>query len=765
MIACKTIAIALAAFVLAGCAALTPPPPETSTADRLAVLETIPTPPFERAVEIYWDEFKVPHIAAQTQDDAAMALGLVHAHLRLGQMEFGKRVVSGRVSEMAGPLGAEIDKAILTIGFRRAVPTILANLPPETRAWLDAYVAGVNHYKTHLTTLPHDMRVLNMDNAEPWTAEDTLAIGRLGAADLNWSALFSLLPLRATPEWGRVWARFADLQGGKAPSFEVDDAIAPDAVESASIAEMPSWRELFDLTGPFARSGSNAFAVAASRSATGAPLIASDPHLAYTVPNLWLIAGVSWPGERIVGLMPAGVPIFVIGRNADLAWGATNMRQWSSDLVDVTGRSERRSERFETDPRAWFDGEIEVRTSEYGPILSDATLFPFPEGREVALRWMGHLPSDELTAYMGIATARRWEDLRDAMRRYSVPGQNLVFAEKQGDVGMILAAWLPNRPTVFPDDIFVTPEESDAAWSRILTTADLPVLVAPPDGVVASANNRPVDEPPTRISWFYPHDDRVRRIHDVLRSRADWSLAGLGDLQRDVYAISDHALAQSLAAKAQPLALDARERRVLDAMTAWDGHYTVESRGALVFHTWLTAIAPLLFDEAEQAWWWSSTHLVPQVKAALAQRAPTEIAQLLRNSLREAAETIPDEQVWGDIHRVDVQYILGRVPLLGGSYRYDDRPIAGGMETVAKASGPLDAERHAVTFGSQSRHLSDLSDENENYFILFGGQDGFLNAQNFTDQVDAWANGDYIRVPLDPAIAQTEALRTQRFSP
>lgn len=190
------------ATVLAGCAVLTPLPEPVDIDQRL---DAIPVSglPLSAPVRIHWNEHQVPFVEAENDRDLAVALGVVHTHLRWGQMEVARRLVRGRVAEMGGPLARDIDKSLRILNFGRGAEATLAQMPADTRAWLDAFVAGINHHNANADVLPHEHRVLGFAR-EPWTPADVIAIGRLASTDVNWLIWFRMLELRDRPDWPEI---------------------------------------------------------------------------------------------------------------------------------------------------------------------------------------------------------------------------------------------------------------------------------------------------------------------------------------------------------------------------------------------------------------------------------------------------------------------------------------------------------------------------------------------------------------------------------
>ncbi len=698
----------------------------------------------------------MPFIEAESDMDLAVALGVVHAHLRWGQMEVARRLVRGRVAEMGGPLARDIDKSLRILNFGRGAEATLDLMPPDTRAWLDGFVAGVNHYIANAEQLPHEHRVLGLGR-EPWTAADVIAIGRLASTDVNWLIWFGMLSLRDRADWPEIWARATE------KGLESIPSIGDGADDQASV-----FREL--LAG-FSKAGSNSVAVSGTRTGTGAAIIANDPHLGVFLPNLWLLAGYKSPSYHAVGMMIPGVPFIALGRNDQIAWGGTNMRALSTDLVDVSDLPEdefvTRSE--DIGVRWWLDAEVEVRETRFGPVITDSPLVNSARPEEtIALRWMGHQPSDEITSMLRMSQARDFEGFRAALDGFHVPGQNMVYADAAGHIGQVMAVKLPDRSPVPPPDLLIPAEVADGndPWQKTVTAGELPAAFDPPAGFVASANNKPA-EADVAVGWHFSNDDRIGRLRDLLSGDAIVTVADMSALQQDVYMESAVVLRDLLLGK-----LGAVSRELTPAQTdlvakirEWDGHYAVDSTGAVAFELTMFAFAEKFLSEDVRTRISVGGRFDEQLAEMIGTTPAADVAPILAAALGDAAAKHKALPTWGDMHRLGLRHPLNFIPIVGSKYRFNDVPIAGSSTTVMKTAHADTDERHFTRFGSQSRHISDMSDPDANWFTLLGGQDGWINSANFIDQFDLWLRGDYVRLPLQLETVRREFTRKTELTP
>ncbi|NOT41712.1 MAG: penicillin acylase family protein [Alphaproteobacteria bacterium] len=724
------------ATALASCAVLTPLPEPRSLDQRLAMIPATALP-VQGPVTVWWNEHQVPFIEATTDRDAAFALGLVHAHLRLGQMEVMRRVSQARISEMAGPIPqvADIEHALRILDLGKTSATVYASMPADTKAWLDAFVEGVNHYQANAKELPHEYALLGLEK-EPWRAEEILTIGRLASIDVSWLVWIRLMPLREREDWPKLWAQILEEGTASAPSFAWNQRTAAN--------------ELSRLLSTMSRNGSNSMAVAASKTGTGAAMIASDPHLGISLPNLWVLAGVKSPSYNMVGFMVPGVPFVAVGRNEHIAWGGTNMRSAGSDLFDVSKlpRDQIKERIVPVKKRWWFDSEITVRDTPVGPILSDAAAVPKREGEEFALRWIGHNPSDEFTAMLKVNRARNWDEFRTALEAFSISPQNFVYADVKGNVGQVTATHLPKRSKDLPADL-IRPLGDAAAWDQIVTSRDLPQVLNPQSGFVASANNRGADAA-VPIGYFFSADDRVTRMQELLGSMTRVTATDLKRIQMDTYSSSSVLMRDAFVArvKKNPAALTPTQSAVVAAIEPWNGRYDRDSKGAVAFEAAMKGFVPAAFPEHEIMAFDATGSPYPRLAAQLATLDPAKFDAALTAGLTAADEAMKAYSTWGDMHRMVVQGQFAAIPVIGSRYVFDDVPAAGSSETLLKTDHDSSAERHATRYGAQARHVSDLSNPDANWFVMLGGNDGWFNSSTFRDQVDAFQNGKSFQVPL-----------------
>jgi penicillin amidase len=478
-------------------------------------------------VTVVRDRRGVAHVDAATMEDAAFAMGLVHAQERLWQLDLGRRVASGRISEIAGGAGLPADRFLRRVGLRRIAVREAELLDGETRRMLEAYAAGVNVVISSGRALPVEFSLLRI-RPEPWRPVDSIACAKLLALGLstNWDA--ELQRLRLLIAVGPETAARLHLVYP-----ESNPTILADTVRDAGPNAGSELLELYRGVAPWLPSSvgaSNAWALAPARTASGRPLLCNDPHLEPSVPSVWFAAHVRAGDDfESTGVTFAGQPFPLIGHNRSVAWGFTNSFVDAQDLVieqfDSADATRHRTE------EGWRDSHVvrevirvkdasdeveEVVITRHGPVVERCDDPASGRWLGLALQWTAHTPACASAAVLALQRATDWGSFRAAFDSLDAPSQNAVYADVDGHIGYFCCARVPVRRQA-ASPLPAAGWEGDRTWVRFLSRDEVPQCLDPADGAVVTANNRIVgDGFPHHVSFDYMAGYRARRIADLL---------------------------------------------------------------------------------------------------------------------------------------------------------------------------------------------------------------------------------------------------------
>lgn len=751
-------------------------------------------------VRIVRDRFAVPHIYAGSRGDAVFALGFVHAQDRLWQMELQRRIGQGRLSEFAGSQTLSTDIFLRTLGLYRAAEATLPNLDAETRGLLQRYADGVNAYlKNRSGLLPPEFLILGI-KPEPWRPADSLVWLKVMALDLsgNWTseALRARLAKQLGPERMRqLW-----------PPYPADGPVTlPD---QAAYDALPGLEKMIAAARPFRRHdglGSNAWVVDGSRSATGKPLLANDPHLGLQAPSVWYFAHWEDGEAAEMGATLPGVPFIVLGRNRRIAWGFTNTGPDTQDLiveeVNPDNPDQYRTEAgwaaFETrqetirikdaPPRT-----VTVRSTRHGPVLNQATgrVRDFsPPGHVVALRW--HiLDDDEMTVRAGLrlADAGSVAEFQDVMRDFDNAEQNMVAADVDGNIGFIAAGKVPIRAdrSDWQGMLPVAGWEPKSKRLGFIPHRHLPAALNPPRGYIVTANNKVVDDDyPYFITneWAAPY--RARRIRDLLTARGAHSVESFKAIQADQISLMAREFLP-LMLKFEPATEDARE--VISDLRLWNGDMSADRTEPTIFYAWYRQLVrQVLVDEGREAFdalWAPRVGFMRRVLAdedgmgvwcddVATDRRETCADMLGRSldlALADLAQRFGGDRsgwVWGPIHEaVSEHNPFTHVDLLRDLF--DIRtPVGGDSYTIDVSHPVMRRERDPFTTesGPSMRAIYDLDDLDRSLYIHSTGQSGNVVSPYYSNFTDRWRRVDYIPMSMRREDIEPGAIGTLRLTP
>lgn len=700
----------------------------------------------QHEVGIYRDTDGVPHIFARTAADGYRALGYVHAQDRLFQMDLMRRVASGRLAEAVGSMGLENDRFMRTLGLRALAARDFVDLSAETRAALIAYAEGVNSYLYQRKgALPPEY--LLFPAPESWTPTDSLLWGKLMGMALsgNWrdEALRARMQAQGMPPetvdllFGRV---------GPARTYSETDGKFWRAVD-------PAMRTLLAGLPPIAepRTASNAWALAGSRTDSGKPLLASDPHLSLTTPSLWYLARIVTGDGTLVGATAPGVPFLVLGHNNRLAWGLTTTGADTQDLVleRLTEGSSTTVDRPQGDPDPidvhtetirvrWSTDEVlTVRRTSYGPILSDIpTLTPgVGDARTlVALHATFLQPGDRSAdALLGISSASDWGSFTAAASMMGAPMQNFIMATDQGSIGMISAARIPLRRQ---SDGWMPALgwERSSEWTGFAPVAILPQTRDPAQGYVANANNALVTpDYPVMIAQSWDDSFRGDRLAEQLDAAHNRRREDEASLQMDSTSLFARRLI-ALMDGWEPS--DPQALKALKSLRAWDKRMLRTAREPLLFAEFSKKLtddiladdlAPLAKDGG-RAWRPRASVLLTLLRtdSALCDDKTTPVVETCRDqlvrALAEAERAVGASATWGEVHRARHDHpAFGRIPVLGWLFGLS-LPADGGNDTLQRMA--YRGEGFDAGHGAGYRAVYDLADLDRSGFMITTGQSG-----------------------------------------
>jgi penicillin amidase len=720
-------------------------------------------------VEVLRDRDGVPHLFGADIRDLSRAMGYVHAQDRLFQMEVSRRLGAGRLAEVFGAAAIPQDRVARRIGLAQAARAELDRAAPEAREVLESYAAGVNAYvSTHANRLPPEFGLLGLSPG-PWEPVDTLVIGKWMAYLLSFN--------------GEVEALRSQLASavGMEAAYRLTGLAAPPAQPASALAT-PRIASLVDEDGAILfRSypgASNAWVVSGSRSSTGKPLLASDPHLPLTMPSVWHEIHLSGGGYDVVGASIPGVPLVLIGRNRRIAWGVTalfadvqdlyietpdpqNPRQYATaeGLVDLDVIQE---------TIAVKDGSPvneEVRVTRHGVVVGETE-----DGRLLARRWDSLWTGDHVLAALQLNRAGSWQEFTEALRTWSSPPLSFLYADSEGNIGFFPAGDIPIR--MGHDGTFPVDGASGAnEWQGSIPHELKPMIFNPEDGVLVHANHRMLPpETPYPLGADALSDFRASRIRDLLRTIPQCTLDDFARIQNDRYDPStESVLRYAVALKpTEPASV-----RAVEALRSWNGQMTdgpapaiyqalyvkllentfQDELGEEVFSSYLEflelgypgGIYAVLDDAASPFW---DDRRTPAVE---------DRDGVFLESLDEAVQILGSLQGddvsgwdWRRLHGVTFPHPLGAEE--PGSLLFSRGPVPFGGSTFTVANAVVSLRQpFSTTLGTSFRLLADLGNPDSSRSVVPTGASGHPLSPNYFDQNPGWLEGRSHPLPLERA--------------
>jgi penicillin amidase len=758
----------------------------------------------------------VPTIEAASLADLFFAQGYVTAQDRLWQMDMMRRFGSGELSEILGEDTLKLDREQRILGLRAAAKKAMEMASPRDRAFFDAYARGVNAFiGTHGDRLPIEFRILHY-GPKPWTAEDSVVIANSMVKDLNYHYFFDALSrekilaklgpeLTADLYVNRSWhdrpptvmrEDLTEPDNAPSSSDEDDDDDSPDNSVTQRQAS-PSLPQPSDALPSDALpseglpvNGSNDWVVSGAHTVTGKPLLSNDMHLGHQMPNLWYEAHLHSGALDVAGVTLPGMPYVIVGHNQRIAWGFTNV---GPTVTDVYIENFNPQGAYQT-PNGWVQPEhrsevihvkgksdvtMDVKITRHGPVITE--LVP-GETRPLALRWTLydglHIP------FFDVNTAQNWDEFRHAFSQLDAPGQNVVYADVDGNIGYQTTGKVPIR-AAGTGSLPVSGADNAHEWTSYIPFEKLPSIYNPPSGIIGTANGRITpDNYPNSISMEWEAPWRTARIYHVLESGRQFSAADMLALQTDVqsepglFAAERFVYAVDHAAKPSP-----RVKQAAELMRSWDGRMQASSAAPTIAENSVRELRRLLLepklgsapadtaagpgkDDEGLSWktysWemrsvWLENILLHRPKRWLPEKYPNydELLTAAVDAAVNGPETPKDlaSWRWGAFNSVEIQHpILGKIPVIRRWSGPGVQEQSGSGYTVKAVT------RH---HGPSERFTANLADLDQSTLNIVTGQGGNFLSPYYMDQWKAWYEGTTFTLPF--SAKAVESARAHRL--
>ena len=753
------------------------------------------------SVTVRYDERGVPHIRADNETDLYRALGYVQAQDRLFQMEVLRRLARGELAEVLGPKLLDTDKLMRSLRIRERAETYLANLDKQSPSFIamQAYLDGINQYQdSHAKPVEFD--VLGIPK-RPFTAQDTISIA--GYMAYSFAAAFRTEPLltfvrdQLGPEYLSVfdldWQPKGVLNGTGTTLASVDwkdlNALARLSEQALADNGLPQFE------------GSNAWVVAGSRTQSGKPLLAGDPHIRFSAPSVWYEAQLSAPGFELYGHYQALMPFASLGMNHDFGWSITMFQNDDLDLIAEKVNPDNPNQVWYRDK--WVDmttseqqiavkGQAPVtlvlRQSPHGPIVNDA--LSSGAGKTPIAMWWAFLESQNpiLEGFYQLNRADTLAKARGAASKIQAPGLNVVWANAKGDIGWWAAAQLPKRPAGVRPWFILDGSTTEADKDGFYPFTANPQEENPARGYIVSANFQPVSPTGMEIPGYYNLADRGQQLNRQLSDKAvEWNLENSQKLQLGTTTAYGPRLLAPLLPVLREVVSDPAELKLVEQLAQWQGDYPIDSTSATLFNQFLFNLAdatmhdelgndffetllstrvidatlPRLAASADSPWWDNRTTQGKETRGDTVKTAWQASLAHLKSTLGADAS----QWQWGSAHTLTHGHPLGQKKPLDLFFNVGPFAAPGSHEVPNNLSAKIGPAPWPVTYGPSTRRLIDFADPAHSLTVNPVGQSGVLFDSHYDDQAEAYIEGMYFQAHLNDEEVTANARSTLKLLP
>jgi penicillin amidase len=737
----------------------------------------------QKETTVYFDDFGVPHIYANSQKEAMTVLGYVHAQDRLWQMELMRRIASGRLSEIFGSVMLKNDKFFSGLGIEEASEKAIAQLDKNSQSYqlTMAYLDGINQYMDEGVT-PIEFQLVGVKK-QKFTIKDVYNI--FGYMSFSFAIAQKTDPLMTDirNKYGNEYLKDFGLNG-ELNTTQIRNAKETQeeyAVISKSVALLLEKSPI----PPFI--GSNSWVIAPQRTKNGKVIFANDPHIGFSQPGTWYEAHIVTPDFELYGCYLAGTPYPLLGHNRDYAYGLTMFENDDIDFYqeeDKQGDSNKYKtpkgyEKYETRKKIIkvkdsSDVVVDVKISRHGPIMNGLIEDLKSSTKPIAMSWVyTQQPIKILDAVYGISHAKNKNDFKKAVSLIAAPGLNVMYGDAKGNVGWWATGTLYKHNKGVNPNFILDGASGKEDIAEYLDFSKNPSAENPKWGYVYSANNQPEAIDGFLYPGYYLPEDRAKRITQLLDAKSDWDKEAVSKMIFDNTTIVAPTVVENLILNVKNESLTANEKQVLSILKDWKGTNNVQDVAPTIYNKWVYVYLKNTFEDElgeENFKNLLETHLVKQIIAKqiqnensvwwdniLTKNVKETKKDILVKSFHEAITglekqlgTNVQDWKWEKVHTVEYHHPLGQVAALRGIFNAGPFAVSGSSEVINNQFFDFtDKGIYDIKGGPSTRRVVDFSDIENSWSILPTGQSGNPFSKHYTDQAELYNAGKFRKMKLN----------------
>ena len=732
-------------------------------------------------VTVYFDDIGVPHINAQNQKDAYIALGYVHAQDRLWQMELMRRIASGRLSEILGKDLVSLDQFFTGLGIEEAAHKTIASLDKNAESYLlmQAYLEGINQFIEEGKT-PLEFSILGVKK-EMYTVQDIYNV--FGYMSFSFAVAHKTDPLLTEIKEKLGDAYLNELLGATNQNLTINKNSIPVKINATISKRVASMMDNLPVS-PFI--GSNSWVIGPEKTKNGKVIFANDPHVAFAQPSVWYQNHIKTPNFEIYGFNIALMPFPLLGHNRDYAYGLTMLanddlnfyieqENPENPLEYKTEKGYQKYELLDKTIRIKNEKDLtfQVKVSKHGPIMNDLIAHVTDE-RPIAMNWIyTQLPNEMLEVSYGISHSNSIGDFKKNVAKIHAPGLNVMYGDAKKNIGWFSSAKLYSLRDGLSSKTYLNGASGKDEIIEFLPFEENPQAVNPSWNYVYSANNQPDSVRGKLYPGYYQPQDRAKRIVSLLEQKEDFSKEDVSKMIYDVKSSTVSNISKHLLKSVVQSNLTASERKVFSILENWDGSYLKTSVGPTIYNRFLYEFLKATYKDElgdgfelfinsqlqdkvlssqvnrENSIWWDDVSSEGKVekRSDIISIAFKRSIVFLQNQLGENI----DNWTWNRVISVEYEHTIGKAGgLLRSFFNVGPFETIGGNEVINNQIFKLDSTGYyKVTAGPSTRRVIDFSDIENSQAILPTGQSGNVFSEYYKDQTHKYLEGKFVKMMLN----------------